>query len=91
MLGSVVHGPVEVSPLHMPWPDLRTNRAGVLRGFRPIFVDRNICNILWYGGAASEGLRSVGEEALPSSKSVCSILPIARRIYRAGVLGGSGL
>jgi hypothetical protein len=24
-----------------------------------------------------EGLRSVGEEALPSSKSVCSILPLA--------------
>ena len=33
---------------------------------------------MWYGGVAGEGLRSVGEEALPSSKSGCSILPIAR-------------
>ena len=32
---------------------------------------------MWYSVVASEGLRSVGEEALPSSKSVCSILPIA--------------
>ena len=30
-------------------------------------------------GVLREGLRSVGEEALPSSKSACSILPIARR------------
>ena len=40
-------------------------------------------------GGAGEGLRSVGEEALPSSKSVCSILPLARHL-RAGVLRGSG-
>jgi hypothetical protein len=44
---------------------------------------------VWYSGGASEGLRSVGEEALPSSKSMCSILPIAR-LLRAGVLRGSG-
>jgi hypothetical protein len=47
---------------------------------------------MWYGGVergvAGDGLRSVGEEALPSSKSVCSILPIA--IYGPG-LSGSGL
>jgi hypothetical protein len=40
-------------------------------------VDRNIRHFLWYGGVGGDGLRSVGEEALPSSKSVCSILPIA--------------
>ncbi len=44
---------------------------------------------MWYGGVAGDGLRSVGEEALPSSKSVCSILPIARR-WRAGdIFSGS--
>ena len=37
-----------------------------------------------------DGLRSDGEEALPSSKSVCSILPIAHH-SRAGALRGSGL
>ena len=47
-------------------------------------VDRNICNFVWYGGVGGDGLRSVGEEALPSSKSVCSILPIAHH-SRAGV------
>jgi hypothetical protein len=49
-------------------------------------VDRNIRHFLWYGGVAGDGLRSVGEEALPSSKSVCSILPIAicgPGLYRA--------
>ena len=50
---------------------------------RPFGVDRNIWHFLWYGGFAGEGLRSVGEDVLPSSKSVCSILPIARRL-RAG-------
>ena len=39
---------------------------------------------MWYGGGAGDGLRSGGEEALPSSKSVCSILPIAHH-WRAGV------
>ena len=45
---------------------------------------------MWYSGGASEGLRSVGEEALPSSKSMCSILPIAR-LLRAGVLRAPAL
>jgi hypothetical protein len=27
---------------------------------RPFVVDRNICNFMWYGGVAGEGLRSVG-------------------------------
>jgi hypothetical protein len=46
-------------------------------GLQPFVVDRNIRHFLWYGVVAGDGLRSVGEEALPSSKSVCSILPIA--------------
>jgi hypothetical protein len=50
---------------------------------RSSVVDRNICHFVWYGGGAGDGLRSGGEEALPSSKSVCSILPIARHL-RAG-------
>src|SRR5215213_4934729 len=54
-------------------------------GLRPFVLDRNIRHFLWYGGVAGDGLRSVGEEALPSSKSVCSILPIA--IYGPGSLG----
>jgi hypothetical protein len=44
---------------------------------RPFVLDRNIWHFLWYGVVAGDGLRSVGEEALPSSKSVCSILPLA--------------
>src|SRR5215211_5757415 len=43
--------------------------------------DRNIRHFLWYGGFAGEGLRSVG--AASPSKSVCSILPLARHL-RAG-------
>ena len=54
-------------------------------------LNRNICNFVWYGvverGVAGEGLRSVGVEALPSSKSVCSILPLARHL-RAGASYG---
>ena len=38
-------------------------------------------------GVLREGLRSVGEEALPSSKSVCSILPIARHCDGPGSFG----
>jgi len=49
---------------------------------RPFVIDRNICHFLWYGGIAGEGLRSVGVS--PPSKSVCSILPLARHL-RAGV------
>ena len=44
-------------------------------GLRPFVLDRNRCHFLWYGGAAGDGLRSVGVS--PPSKSVCSILPIA--------------
>jgi hypothetical protein len=45
---------------------------------RPIGVNRNICHFLWYGEVAGEGLRSVG--AVSPSKSVCSILPLARHL-----------
>jgi hypothetical protein len=51
---------------------------------RPFVVDRNISHFFWYGVVAGEGLRSVGEEAFPSSKSVCSILPLARRLSGRG-------
>src|SRR5215218_9106232 len=51
---------------------------------RSSVVDRNICVFVWYGGFAGDGLRPVGEDFLPSSKSVCSILPIAHH-SRAGV------
>ena len=44
-------------------------------------MDRNIRHFLWYGEVAGDGLRSVGVSS--PSKSVCSILPIARR-WRAG-------
>ena len=57
---------------------------------RPFVVDRNIRHFVWYGGVAGEGLRSDGEEALPLSKSGCSILPLVRRL-QAGVLRGPGL
>jgi hypothetical protein len=43
-----------------------------------------IRNFLWYGVVAGDGLRSVGEEYLPLTKSGCSILPTARYL-RAGV------
>ena len=56
---------------------------------RSSVIDRNIRNFVWYGGGAGDGLRSGGEEALPSSKSVCSILPIAHH-SRAGVTGSLG-
>src|SRR5215210_6174828 len=60
-------------------------RSAPCRGVsRASVVDRNICHFVWYGGGAGDGLRSGGEEALPSSKSVCSILPIAHH-WRAGV------
>ena len=56
---------------------------------RPFCVDRNIRHFLWYGGVAGDGLRSVGDEGLPSSKSVCSILPIA--ICGPGLYGAPAL
>jgi hypothetical protein len=84
MLGSVGHS-LAGTPPPPSRPDLRSNQAGIFIGIPPLFVvDRNICNFLWYGGVeggAGEGLRSAGEEALPSSKSVCSILPITRLFY----------
>src|SRR5919106_5986382 len=52
-------------------------------------MDRNSCHFLWYGEAVGDGLRSDGEEALPSSKSVCSILPIARHLRAGEVFSGS--
>ena len=58
-------------------------------GSGPLSQIETSVTFVWYGGVAGEGLRSVGEEALPSSKSVCSILPIARHL-RAGVLRGPG-
>src|SRR5215207_6703040 len=57
---------------------------------RPFVVDRNIRHFVWYGGVAGEGLKSDREEALPLSKSGCSILPLVRWL-QAGVLRGSGL
>src|SRR5919107_3846401 len=74
----------------------RARRTGFYSGvgvplatrLRPFGLDRNICSFLWYGGVAGDGLRSVGKEALPSTKSVCSILPSA--ICGPG-LSGSGL
>src|ERR687890_841968 len=48
-----------------------------LLGSGPLSKIETSVTILWYGGVAGDGLRSVGAEALPSSKSVCSILPIA--------------
>ena len=47
-------------------------------------LERNIWHFVWYGGVAGEGLRSVGEDFLPSSKSMCSILPIVRRLSDRG-------
>jgi hypothetical protein len=88
MIGLVVHSLAGTSPLR-PGRTLAPTRPGSLSrsGFRPFGVDRNICHFLWYGVVAGEGLRSVG--AASPSKSVCSILPIARR-WRAGeVFSGS--
>ena len=59
------------------WKAFSPKFSSMSRVSRPSVVDRNIRNFVWYGGVAGDGLRSVGEEALPSSKSVCSILPIA--------------
>jgi hypothetical protein len=54
---------------------------------RPIGVDGNICHFLWYGVGAGEGLRSVG--AASPSKSVCSILPLARHLRAGEIVSGS--
>src|SRR5215212_4840761 len=52
-------------------------------GLRPFVVNRNIRNYLWYGGVARGGLRAkvlgrLGRRLQALSKSVCSILPVAR-------------
>src|SRR5215211_1959014 len=62
---------------------LQTPKTPVSTWERPFVVDRNIRHFVWYGGVAGEGLRSDGVDDLPLSKSVCSILPIARHL-RAG-------
>jgi hypothetical protein len=67
------------------WATSRSSGAVRVRGLAG--VDRNSCNFFWYGVVAGEGLRSVGVDPLPSSKSVCSILPIARH-WRAGEIFG---
>src|SRR5688572_23394238 len=48
------------------------------KGLRPFACKDTLVTFLWYGVFAGGGLRSVGEDALPSSTSVCSILPTAR-------------
>jgi hypothetical protein len=61
------------------------SRSSHATGLRPFVVNRNICNFLWYG-VVEGGLRAkvLGRLGCPSpTKSVCSILPIARHL-RAG-------
>jgi hypothetical protein len=50
---------------------------------RPSVVDRNIRNFVWYGGCAGDGLRSGLCARLPT-KSVCSIVPLARHLRAGG-------
>ena len=51
---------------------------------RPFVIDRNICRFLWYGALGGRRfLGRLGWSPLPSSKGVCSILPIASHL-RAG-------
>ena len=44
-------------------------------GLRPFVADRNIRHFLWYGGVAGDGLRSVGEEALPHPRACALSCP----------------
>jgi hypothetical protein len=44
-------------------------------GLRPLVVDRNIRHFLWYGAVAGDGLRSVGEEALPHPRACALSCP----------------
>src|SRR5215213_4230444 len=58
-------------------------------GLRPFVVNRNIRNYLWYGGVARGGLRAkvlgrLGRRLQALSKSVCSILPVARWLSGRG-------
>jgi hypothetical protein len=65
-------------------------RPGSLSGFRPFVLNRNICNFLWYGGlrgVRAKVLGRLGWRLQAPFKSVCSILPIARRL-KAGVSYG---
>jgi hypothetical protein len=72
MLGLVVHSLTGTSPLR-PGRTLAPTRPGSLSrsGSRPFGIDRNICNFLWYGVVAGEGLRSVGADGeLPNQERV---------------------
>ena len=55
-------------------------------GISAFLCEDTFVTFLWYNVVAGGGLRSVGEDALPSSMSVCSILPIARFFRGAYVL-----
>jgi hypothetical protein len=65
----------------------RSFHGAQVTGLRPFVADRNICNFVWYGVGAGEGLRSDGVDDLPLSKSGCSILPIARHLSGWGPTG----
>src|SRR5215212_5576998 len=54
-----IHSPVGTSPSVPAGPWHQPSRDPY-RDSAPLVVDRNICHFLWYGGVASEGLRSVG-------------------------------
>jgi hypothetical protein len=76
------HGSMRSYPFFRVRKYRKLERGGGAFGLRRFVVDRNICHFLWYGVGAGEGLRSVG--AASPSKSVYSILPLARHL-RAGV------
>ncbi len=70
---------------------LSRGRSSQATGVRPFVPNRNICNFLWYGGV-ERGLRAkvlgrLGWRLQAPSKSVCSILPLARHL-RAGASYG---
>jgi hypothetical protein len=94
MLGLVAHGPAGTSPLR-PGRTFAPTRPGPLSGSRPFGVNRNICNFLWYGVVVEGGLRAkvlgrLGWRLQAPSKSVCSILPIARCLSGRGILASLG-
>jgi len=71
-----------------PSPAVLAYRAGASFGVSRSFgADRNSCHFLWYGEVAGEGLRSVG--AASPSKSVCSILPLARHLRAGEIASGA--
>src|SRR5918992_953037 len=53
----------------------RSSHHSNCTGLRPFVVDRNIRHFLWYGGVAGDGLRSVGEEALPHPRACALSCP----------------